>query len=237
MTAVIMYSAGNNNRFGSIKCLTPYNGKTVLEHNVEMLRLVFDTIYVVVGIADLHKYPNIPNVEYITILPGGGCGRCVLRSLELLPLDFAVVMWSDVLLTVDNLSDIEYLANSCPEPLVFPVVFKNSPYVKVHLNDNQAMFADLEPPSGFGWTDCCMFKIDTEQVRFALHMLEYATLQLNGDYNTPTKELKFLYVLNTLRNLGTAAEVFRVEHQVHSFNTPEEFKSITEKLNDYSTIA
>ena len=62
MTALLMYSAGSNNRFGSIKCLTRYRGKTVLEHNIEMLQILFDKIYVVVGQQNLDKYPKISNV-------------------------------------------------------------------------------------------------------------------------------------------------------------------------------
>jgi len=222
MSKGIILAAGNQKRFNSkkYKSLVEFNGKTLLEYNIENMRCFVEKIYVVISNKMNAKQfekiiKNYKNVNLIKIKSGYGCGHAVLKALDKIFFtknDNFYLIWGDSFQDKKVYKKIYNLNNF----ITVPVYYTENPYVQFVVNDKNIKNVKFskynEVINKYGFQDLSIFKFNGKII--------YDLLK-NVDYRN--NELLFLDLFNTY-NIGKIV-VFN-NFKKNSFNTIEEYKEI-----------
>lgn len=219
----LIIAAGNQTRFDSVtpKALVEYNGRKLLDINIEVMNHFCDKVYPVVSFQNdsyFSKYSRI------TIESGKGCGHAVMKALRIVdpePEDRVFILWGD---SYSQISVYDKICTSYTGQVVIPVRWEQSPYVSVVKRDDthvNVLFSKYGEVTSCGYHDLSLFYGNANGILY--HLNEYSkTAFMNKKHGN---EMQFLDIFNYT---PIEAKMLEVEDSSSfSFNTMSEFCKIT----------
>ena len=228
MTLGLIICAGKQTRFHSSlpKALVEYEGKPLLDLNIENMQEYCDKIYVVCSYEN-ESYFN--NYNKIIINSGNGCGYAVLRALEQLNLsenDSCFIQWGDAYL---DKSVYYYTKKDWDKVCVrIPCVKEEKPYVQLIQYEHgiRVKFSKFGETITPGYHDLSLFYGNALNIKNKLKEFENKILDKDGKYHHKhNNELEFLDIFNETDVDGQIIE-FSNNYKCFSFNTIEQLNNI-----------
>lgn len=241
MTVGFIIAAGNQSRFNSDipKALSLYNGKCILDINLELMKSYCDECYIVCSKQN-EKYFNYNNK--IVIDSGLGCGDAVLKALTEYVSKyrhdnntFCYIQWGDSIQTKSVYESIKRNITI----IQIPYYIENNPYVHLVMDDcgyyiDNILFKKFNEINNIknGCHDCSLFYGNLHYIKSLCEVYynTYHTKDNNYKNIGHGNEFNFLDIFN----IGIAVGKGRlVEKDIPiAFNTIEELN----KLGGYVKI-
>lgn len=241
MTVGFIIAAGNQSRFNSNipKALSLYNGKCILDINLELMKSYCDECYIVCSKQN-EKYFNYNNK--IVIDSGLGCGDAVLKTLTEYESKYGYndstycyIQWGD---SIQTRSVYESIKPNVKYPIQIPYYIEDNPYVHLVMDNYNFIHRVLFKKFGEidniknGCHDCSLFYGDLYYIK-NLCEIYYNTYYIkNNNYKNigHGDEFNFLDIFNIISVNGIGR---LVEKDIPiAFNTIEELN----KLGGYVKI-
>lgn len=233
MTVGFIIAAGNQSRFNSEipKALSIYNGKSILDTNLELMESYCDECYVVCSTQN-EKYFNYKNK--IIIKSGLGCGDAVLKALSNYVFNhkynydtYCYIQWGDSIQTKDVYESIKPRLNI----IQIPYYIEENPYVHLVMNKcnhiDKVLFKKFGEINNIknGYHDCSLFYGNIYIIKEACEIFKEHYYKDNCYRNIGHgNEFNFLDIFNVL---CTDALGVLVEKDIPiAFNTIEELNKI-----------
>lgn len=235
MTIGFIISAGKQTRFNDStpKALAIYDGETVLQHNINIMKDFCDDIYVVCSEDNKNWFKNY---NCIIIKENLGCGDTVAKALSKYinkkqPIlgTKCIIQWGDSIQTRDVYNSLSFDKEKSP-CIQVPCYLEYKPYVDLELYSNykikKVLFSKFnESTSSSGNHDCSLFY---GSIYYIYQMcLDYMTLFRKKDGYEDFghgKEFNFLDIFNKVNAHGVG--IFFKGEVPDSYNTKEELYDI-----------
>lgn len=230
----LIISAGNQSRFDSDipKALMKYKDSTLLDLNIENMLTSCDKVIVVCSHENCKWFSIYPHIQ---INSGLGCGDAVLKALLTLNLtddDTVFIQWGDCLHKTNVYTVVK---NAYKSHCVIPCVYEDLPYVQIIPQVDKHVlvkFSKYGDKITSGLHDLSLFYGNAKNILKHLQEFQQQIL-VNGKYiHKHGNEMQFLDVFNETNITADVIELS--DYEVFSFNTIDEFKSITNTKVDNS---
>jgi bifunctional N-acetylglucosamine-1-phosphate-uridyltransferase/glucosamine-1-phosphate-acetyltransferase GlmU-like protein len=250
---LFIIAAGKGSRMGGNipKALLSVDGKQCLTSTLLKIAGKFDNVYIVTNNSIQEIWDDYfnsmmvrsdiyPNYSNVSISSGLGDGHAVMSALTKVygtdqsPKNEVVICWGDVYFPNHELVD-ELINNKSSATGIIPAVKENNPYVTLlvdeQMNCQSADFSKMGENHPTGFHDLSIFKFDRCKLQQMLQML-HNSFWKNGRYITPGGELSLLYTFHAFYNSEfEPLKVYESDYVTYGFNTPEEVRSIEDKIN------
>lgn len=219
MTTIgLIISAGKQTRFEKAqpKALSEFDGRCLLDLNIEHLRGYCDKVYVVCSYENTNWFVGYDKIE---IQSGKGCGDAVMQAIEKFEDARFIIQWGDSY--IDPYTLLRMTENYNSERLNIPVTYEENPYVSI--SESMVKFGKYGEVDGPGYHDCSIFMADGRVLEVACGA--FCFKHKNGDNyeHKHGNEFTFLDIVNE----GTLANLIEVPAGLNfAFNTVEELNAI-----------
>jgi hypothetical protein len=236
MRVGFILAAGKQSRFDSHipKALSMYNGSSILDMNIDIMKLYCDDIFVVCSDTN-KKYFN----KYQTIITKKnlGCGDTVTKVLDYYINAYkpsknteCIIQWGDSIQTYNVYESLDF-GDKSDFIIQVPCYEEKSPYVSLKLNEflnnhiEKVLFSKFGEvdSSERGWHDCSLFYgniyyIYNACIRFLNYFREKDGYKDIGHGN----EFNFLDIFNETMARGFGRPINKNKGFPKSFNTVDE---------------
>lgn len=170
MRVGFILTAGKQSRFDSQipKALSRYDGSSILDININIMRYYCDDIYVVCSDINkkyFYKYKTIVTKKNM------GCGDTVIKAIDYYINEYkpsnnteCIIQWGDSIQTQDVYESLDF-GDKSDYMIQVPCYKEKSPYVNLKLDENNynhiekvlfSKFGEVDN-SEYGWHDCSLF--------------------------------------------------------------------------------
>lgn len=236
MRVGFILAAGKQSRFDSHipKALSMYNGSSILDMNIDIMKLYCDDIFVVCSDTN-KKYFN----KYKTIVTkkNSGCGDTVAKAIDYYINKYkpsnnteCIIQWGDSIQTYSVYESLDF-GDKSDFIIQVPCYEEKSPYVNLKLNEflnnhiEKVLFSKFGEVdnSEYGWHDCSLFYgniyyIYNVCIRFLNCFREKDGYKDIGHGN----EFNFLDIFNETMARGFGRPINKNKGFPKSFNTVDE---------------
>ena len=170
MRVGFILAAGKQSRFDSQipKALSRYNGSSILDININIMKLYCDDVYIVCSDTNkeyFNKYKTIITKKNL------GCGDTVTKAIDYYINKYkpsndteCIIQWGDSIQTQDVYKSLDFVDKS-DFMIQVPCYKEKFPYVNLKLDENHSnhiekvlfsKFGEVDN-SEYGWHDCSLF--------------------------------------------------------------------------------
>lgn len=235
----LIIAAGKQTRFKSEipKALQKLNNEeTILDHNINVLNQVCNTVYVV---NSFYNKKWFKSYNQITINSGLGSGHAIGEAIKTLKTDLnesVIIIWGDSIQDKDLCEEMikHYKSNYCDKDveMLVPTEKINNPYTHFEVDNRdyiqKVLFKKYEAVPDFGNHDLSIFLIPNIG-KLCKYINEYNNkfFRVNKYTNKDNGEFEFLDLFNYTKING---QIYESGCKSQSFNTIDEYNKLISEV-------